>query len=390
MRIASRSTWTGCGLAIVVLAVTGWGAVALNDAQLISWFTDDTFYYLNVARHVAQGRGFTFDGVHATNGFQPLWMLVLVPLCQAFPGDFPPLRALILLQSMLLTGSTVLLWRSLRGPLGEAAGAATSLLLVGMPAASFLWLGMESSLFLLLLLVTWRSWVSIDAGETPRAGDCWRLGACCSLLFLARLEGAFALVVVLLLGARKLRRSDRPAAHFTALLLPPAAVAAAYLIWNRWSFGLWLPISGAIKARWFATLGLRPRLLGILDVPWIGRHLLERVYGSPLLPEGTRLLSFATLLTGVVLAWHRRTRLVPLLRDTGTTFLVLCCGGIMVLDQIVVGPFLADWAEVPGHVLTVVLLGLALFRSPFARRAALVAALVLCSVRIPAQARRAN
>lgn len=40
---------------------------------------DDAFYYLQVARVFAQKGILSFDGVHETNGFHPLWMLILLP-----------------------------------------------------------------------------------------------------------------------------------------------------------------------------------------------------------------------------------------------------------------------------------------------------------------------
>src|SRR5882672_9277037 len=105
IRMRPRSGATACGLALIVLLVTGWGALLLADRQLISWLTDDTFYYLQIARNVAGGAGFTFDGIHRTNGFHPLWMFLLVPLFSIVHGDFLPLRILILVQAILLAGA---------------------------------------------------------------------------------------------------------------------------------------------------------------------------------------------------------------------------------------------------------------------------------------------
>mgnify|MGYP001100851924 CR=1 FL=1 len=41
---------------------------------------DDAFYYFAIARNVAAGLGPTFDGLAATNGFHPLWLLLLTPV----------------------------------------------------------------------------------------------------------------------------------------------------------------------------------------------------------------------------------------------------------------------------------------------------------------------
>ena len=47
------------------------------------WFDylrDDFFYYLIVAQNFASGHGSTFNGIVPTNGYHPLWMLVLAGL----------------------------------------------------------------------------------------------------------------------------------------------------------------------------------------------------------------------------------------------------------------------------------------------------------------------
>lgn len=41
---------------------------------------DDFYYYLVLARNIALGQGPTFDGLEITNGFHPLYLLLLVPL----------------------------------------------------------------------------------------------------------------------------------------------------------------------------------------------------------------------------------------------------------------------------------------------------------------------
>src|SRR5215471_8678314 len=46
----------------------------------LPWMTyeeDDFFYYLKIAQNLARGAGSTFNGVVATNGYHPLWMMVL-------------------------------------------------------------------------------------------------------------------------------------------------------------------------------------------------------------------------------------------------------------------------------------------------------------------------
>src|SRR5262245_17170669 len=69
---------------------------------------DDSFYAFQIARNIAHGEGATFDGIHATNGFQPLYVAVLVPLYWV-AGDNASLPVhLALILSAFLTVATSL------------------------------------------------------------------------------------------------------------------------------------------------------------------------------------------------------------------------------------------------------------------------------------------
>jgi hypothetical protein len=47
-----------------------------SDAFLVR--VDDSYYYFGIARHVVDDGIYSFDGIHLSNGFQPLWQFVLV------------------------------------------------------------------------------------------------------------------------------------------------------------------------------------------------------------------------------------------------------------------------------------------------------------------------
>ena len=50
-------------------------------------FIEDAFYSLGVARHLGTGGGFSVDGVHPSNGVQPLWVVLTAPLYWLTGGD---------------------------------------------------------------------------------------------------------------------------------------------------------------------------------------------------------------------------------------------------------------------------------------------------------------
>src|SRR3972149_3649273 len=52
-----------------------------NPNTILDWYSsDDGFLYFQVARNLAAGHGFTFDGINPTNGFHPLWLLLIPPI----------------------------------------------------------------------------------------------------------------------------------------------------------------------------------------------------------------------------------------------------------------------------------------------------------------------
>jgi hypothetical protein len=44
---------------------------------LINYYVDDGFFYLKIANNFANGLGSNFDGINMTNGYHPLWFLIL-------------------------------------------------------------------------------------------------------------------------------------------------------------------------------------------------------------------------------------------------------------------------------------------------------------------------
>lgn len=84
------------------------------------WLSDDAFYYLQPAWLRRDHAGFSFDGMHGTYGFQPLWMLVLSELVAPLAPDRASfLRLALLLGGILHVAVAPLLYLRLRGALGE-------------------------------------------------------------------------------------------------------------------------------------------------------------------------------------------------------------------------------------------------------------------------------
>lgn len=51
---------------------------------LVTYNGDDMYYYLEIADNIVQGQGVSFDGIHVTNGFHPLYLLIILPIVKIF------------------------------------------------------------------------------------------------------------------------------------------------------------------------------------------------------------------------------------------------------------------------------------------------------------------
>jgi hypothetical protein len=377
----------GALLAALAVVVAFGGVLLLGREALVSssFFYDDEFYYFQIARNVASGRGFTFDGLHATNGFQPLWLLVLVPVFALVPGDVAPLRAVALLETVLVAAAAASVYRLLRARLGEAAALFAAVFLVAQPAATKVFrVGMESSLVLFLLVQAWASYVRATEADERRPGRWAVVGGWYALALLARLELAVLAPLALLLGWRRFASAPRAGA---ALIAPPALVLAAYAVWSRTLFGTWLPISGLVKATWADALWAAPasplqHVAGLLRVPWFGERMLRWLTGVPSLQARLPALYLLLLAAAVAAAIVWRRPLVRAVTDARAALIVAACAVVTLADKVVLR-VIVEWQEPLLFLTGSVVLAALLHRRPALARAAAAVALVACVVKLP-------
>lgn len=234
-----REHWPlAVALALLTL-LQGWACV-IDLPRLIDNFTiDDTYLYLQVALNAGTGMGFTFDGLHRTNGFQPLWLFCMVPLAAFFREPELFLRASLALCALFNLGTTAMLYR-----LGSRLGG----LRVALPLLTgWIWMlshwkpflsAMETSLYLFVFTIL------LDQFLRERTSPL-RLSLLGGLLILCRLDAVVfsaAVLVAALAASRPLRWKTM--ARLTAPLL---LIVMLYLAWNQIGFGHHLPVSGRVK-----------------------------------------------------------------------------------------------------------------------------------------------
>lgn len=258
-------------LAIVVFGTLGrivfvWNASLID---LMQRSTDDAYYYFNVARNIVEGFGITFDRINATNGFHPLWMLVLLPVAKvAGPDPDTTLRAIFCIVALITGAGSWAAYKTISIYASRTAAVfGTGLLLVPVFLNSFL-NGLESGLLLLLLFGATYAIARYDLlslRATPRQNAA--LGALLALIVLCRLDAIF--IVCAIVGTfwvKWLTRTDDGIDFASVLLttvrvsLIPLVTVSTYLVWNFVVFGHASPISGALKST-FPTNTFVPRRL---------------------------------------------------------------------------------------------------------------------------------
>lgn len=238
-RMARAILLAAAAATLILAALRVFGA---DEATFVSRISvDDTYYYLQIARNLADGLGPTFDGEDWTNGFQPVWAALLVPLFWVLEDGPLAARWACFLAALFHVGALLLLERALRPRLGALPAAlACAAGLLAWPLREVGMQGMDWSLnaFLAAAGVLSARWLAREPGVAARLG----IGALLGCLVIQRPDAAALAGLVLLphLGRRNWRLLG-------PVIAGGAAVALPYLLGSLLAFGSPLPVSGKIK-----------------------------------------------------------------------------------------------------------------------------------------------
>ena len=226
---------------------------------------EDAFYSLSVSRSIGHGTGFTIDGVHATNGVQPLVCLLYAPMF-TIAGDNTPLalRLVVVLQVLFFAAAALSMaawWRMLRTEEENADTQfwlLTALLVWNYSLVNWIVNGLETPLALAIVFgaATFYQKKLVET-DHHRIRSAFALGCLLGLGVLARIDIAFLVPAILgwhLLQAHRRAGTQSGSARRSAFVATLAevfviggmavAVSAPWWIYNVTSFGSLLPISG--------------------------------------------------------------------------------------------------------------------------------------------------
>ncbi len=220
---------------------------------------DDSFYYFQIARNLAEGQFSTFDGgITRTNGYHPLWLFLITPFYWVFDKE-AALFAIKAFEIMLIAGGAALVAVAVR-----LARMPWILLFAALPILyqhrSLFW-GLEAAaaLFMLGLFFLALCLYARDPARWLRP-----LAAVAFALPWARLEyAAISLAATGALCLVEWSRQHRPpgaplgervrstlSAKAIVPLLSGCAGILVYFAYNRLVFGGIVPVSAASKQVW--------------------------------------------------------------------------------------------------------------------------------------------
>lgn len=238
------------------------------------FLVDDAWYYFEVAQRAATEGRLTFDGLNTTNGFHPLWLLMLFLF--ALVGANGPFPALIAQAALTGCGLTAR---------GSGRELAAFVAIVGSFHGLKIYLGgMEAALAFALV-----AWVLRTAESKPTA---WAFGLLTGLAITARWTNAVLLAPVVFMVFRDFGLRERGVAVVIGGLPVGAALVASWML-----TGHLVPVSAAIKTgnpgglfHWAFALGLAGFALALT---WRQRNEPSRVLAG--LGAGLMLITAADL-----------------------------------------------------------------------------------------------
>lgn len=103
-------------LCLIVVAVLLRCVILLLDWEtLLMFIPDDSFYYFQLASNIVSGHGSSMDGVHLTNGYHPLWPIMITPFFLFKPIDpIIPVKISLFFSSMLTILTAFIFYKTVK------------------------------------------------------------------------------------------------------------------------------------------------------------------------------------------------------------------------------------------------------------------------------------
>ena len=232
---------------------------------VLNFSHDDSFFYLKTAQNLSSGYGSTFDGFSPTNGYHPLYFLIIAAVfftIKIFSITSPEtsFRFVFLFHVLLISFSVYFLYRfSLRYFTQQFFRLKFAMLIAGLFALVFIKdYGVESHITLLILSI----YLFLSpGGEFLHTRKIIYKSVLLSLLFLTRTDYLFSLIPMLVIYEFL---TDKNRKNLLSAILLVAVTAIAYYAVNLLVWGNIFTISTVI-CNSFPEFLFKDNLTGIIE-----------------------------------------------------------------------------------------------------------------------------
>lgn len=180
-------------IASIALTILNFGMS--TNRFLNTRFLDDSYYYIVIARNVLHGNGVVFSHDIPTNGFHPLYLLVVMPIV-ALSGNnlILPIYLISLLNIIFNLGIGFFLYKIIKKLFNDYLASITLLFWIANPFVMLtVLIGLETTLNTFFIAMT--VYYILDKGLEKI--NHYYLGLLLSLVFLSRMDGIFFVLPVL-------------------------------------------------------------------------------------------------------------------------------------------------------------------------------------------------
>ncbi len=243
-------TSTKC-LILAALIITGLVFAFMTPIKfLINFAHDDSFFYLKTAYNFSKGLGSTFDGVNITNGYHPLWFIILSAyflLLNQFFTFSPDLyfRLVVIIHFAICAGILMLVFKifKLRKENPEYLRQFflfIPLFIVLVFTRDF---GMESQ----LLCLIYSTYLYLKSKEVFQGKSfiIYKI-ILLNLLFLSRVDYLFSIIPSIIIS--DYLSSEKERIRFLVIsCLTVFILSISYFTFNKMYYGYFLTVSGVLK-----------------------------------------------------------------------------------------------------------------------------------------------
>lgn len=328
---------------------------------------DDGLYYPRLAQNIIERGICTYDGVTVTNGFHPLWLLVLLPVYLLIHNPWLALWGVYGVIFVLQLTSLWLFSRLARSLDMTSAGwaAAVFVLLINIRSFTIFFSFLESPLVLLTLLVYLGFCLRTGQDRFSNPWKAFWAGVLMGLCFLARLDAfwlpvAFGVVWL----AQLIRQPDqwmKKAGSAAAAAAGCFLLVVPYLASNGVQFGHLQTVSAWQKTVLISPVASWKIISGWSLHQFIPRvqHLLGLEWVSPRLLLGGMLL-IAALTSFYMLTGSRRRRVLQIAMICPEFSVFVAVHALFIVLAAPLEAAASAWYWIPEILLLALMLGVAL------------------------------